>query len=282
MDPSLVHKHNLPVTSVPLIELKLFDGTSNSVITQSLALPVLFPTGESMTIDFYVTTFDSSCAVVLGYNWLTRYNLLIDWVLGHITFRPQLLDLLNPNLMSSARVAQLPSQNHSVSNETPKPSDSALSISLINAAAFMHASKLPGSRCYRLNLSDISASARTETTSEEPPDLSQIPEEYHDFADVFSKSKAYNLAPHCPYDLKIDIEEGATLPISLMYQLSQVELQTLCNFIDEHLRSGFIRQTSSPHGAPVLFVKKKDGGLRLLPWSKQDLQERPLPTTVHF
>ena len=48
-----------------------------------------------------------------------------------------------------------------------------------------------------------------------------------------------------------------------MYQLSRVEIQTLCDFIDEHLRSGFIHQTSSPHGAPVLFVKKKDGGLRL-------------------
>ena len=101
----------------------------------------------------------------------------------------------------------------------------------------MHASKFLGSQCYRLNLSDISVSARTATTSEEPPDLSQIPKEYHDFADVFSKSKAYNLAPHRPYDLKIDIEEGATLPESPMYQLSQVELQTLRDFIDEHLGS---------------------------------------------
>ena len=176
MDPSLVHTQNLPVTSVPPIELKLFDGTSNSMITQSLALPVLFPTGESMTIDFYVTPLDLSCAVVLGYNWLTGYNPLIDWVLGHITFRPQLLDLLNPNMTSSTRVAQLPSQNPSVSNETLKPSDFAPSISLIGAATFMCASKLLGSQCYRLNLSDLSASARTATTSEEPPDLSQIPQ----------------------------------------------------------------------------------------------------------
>ena len=73
------------------MELKLFDGTCNSVITQSLDLFVLFPSGESMTINFYVTLLDSACSVVLGYNWLTRYNPLIDWVLGSITFRPQLL-----------------------------------------------------------------------------------------------------------------------------------------------------------------------------------------------
>ena len=48
-----------------------------------------------------------------------------------------------------------------------------------------------------------------------------------------------------------------------MYPLSQVELQTLCEFIEEHLRAGFIQSTTSPHGAPILFVKKKDGGLCL-------------------
>ena len=71
------------------------------------------------------------------------------------------------------------------------------------------------------------------------------------------------LAPHRPYDLKIDLEEGAVPLVTPMYPLSQVELQTLCEFIEEHLRASFIRSTTSPHGAPVLFVKKKDGGLCL-------------------
>ena len=60
MDTEFVNFHNLPVYPVSPIELKLFDGTSNSVITRSLELPVLFPTGESMTINFYVTPLNPS------------------------------------------------------------------------------------------------------------------------------------------------------------------------------------------------------------------------------
>ena len=101
------------------------------------------------------------------------------------------------------------------------------------------------------------------STSDDVPDLSEVPAEYHDFADVFGKSNAYTLAQHRPYDLKIEIPEGTALPVTPMYPLSQLELQALRDFIEEHLRSGFIRSTSSPHGAPILFAKKKDSGLRL-------------------
>lgn len=48
-----------------------------------------------------------------------------------------------------------------------------------------------------------------------------------------------------------------------MYSLSQTETKALREFVDEHLRINFIRPSSSAHGAPILFVKKKDGSLRL-------------------
>ena len=95
------------------------------------------------------------------------------------------------------------------------------------------------------------------------PDLSHIPEEYHDYADVFSKGKADTLAPHWPYDLKINLEDGASLPIGLMYLLSQSEVGSLREFIDKHLCIGFIQPSNSPHRAPVLFIHKKDGSLWL-------------------
>jgi hypothetical protein len=100
-------------------------------------------------------------------------------------------------------------------------------------------------------------------TSEPLNDLSSIPEEYHKFADVFSKGKSDTLLPHRPYDLKIDLKEGASPPPGHMYSLSQPELDALCTFIEENVCSGFIWPSKSPHSAPILFVKRKDGSLRL-------------------
>jgi hypothetical protein len=43
-----------------------------------------------------------------------------------------------------------------------------------------------------------------------------------------------------------------------------MELEVLRVYIDENLASGFIRHSKSPAGAPIFFVKKKDGSLRLV------------------
>jgi Reverse transcriptase (RNA-dependent DNA polymerase)/RNase H-like domain found in reverse transcriptase len=93
--------------------------------------------------------------------------------------------------------------------------------------------------------------------------IKDLPKEYHDFADVFSKSKADTLAPHQPYDLKIQLEDSALPPQPSIYLLSTSELATLREFLDEHLSMGYIRPTQSSHRAPILFVKKKDGSLWL-------------------
>ena len=108
---------------------------------------------------------------------------------------------------------------------------------MINATAYLHASKLPGSVTFQLQLSPDGTLGRA--AQEVPPDLSLVPEDYHKFADVFSKGKADKLPPHHSYDLKIELEEG-TPPPNHMYSLSQLELKTLRAFIEEHVNIGFI------------------------------------------
>jgi len=99
-------------------------------------------------------------------------------------------------------------------------------IAIISAAAFLHASKLPGSNNFELCLhsSDIQANSAKLT---EAPNLSNVSSEYHEFADIFSKTKAETLPPHYPYDLKINLEEGAQPLVGPIYSLSASEQEAL-------------------------------------------------------
>jgi len=94
-------------------------------------------------------------------------------------------------------------------------------------------------------------------------DLSNVPSKYYKFADIFSQTKAKILPPHRPYDLKINLEEGAQPLVGSIYSLSAFEQEAFKEFIEENLNTGFIRPTSSPHSALVLFIKKKDSSLHL-------------------
>lgn len=101
------------------------------------------------------------------------------------------------------------------------------------------------------------------TTTSRAEDLTGVPLEYQDFADVFSKEKADTLPPHRSFDHHIPIEEGKSPPFGPIYSLSENELKVLKEYLDENLAKSFIRPSESPAAAPILFVKKKDGSLRL-------------------
>ncbi|MBW0576259.1 hypothetical protein O181_115974, partial [Austropuccinia psidii MF-1] len=101
---------------------------------------------------------------------------------------------------------------------------------------------------------------------EEPEEIETVmkvvPSVYHQYLDVFSKVKAEKLPPHRACDHHIELE-GSLPPVGVIYSLSNQESDTLRAYISENVEKGFIRPSSSSTGAPVLFVKKKDGGLRL-------------------
>ena len=92
----------------------------------------------------------------------------------------------------------------------------------------------------------------------------KIPDEYSDFTDVFSKEKALVLLERNELnEHAIDLEDGKQPPYGPIYSLGPVELETLKTYIETHLKTGFIRPSKSPAGAPILFDKKPDGSLRL-------------------
>jgi len=127
----------------------------------------------------------------------------------------------------------IPASKTSVSNSERS------NIAIIGTAAFLHASKLLGSHNFKLCLCPSNIQVNSAKLAE-TPDLSNIPSEYHKFADVFSKTKAETLPSHRPYDLKINLEEGAQPPVGPIYSLSASEQEALKEFIEENLNTGFI------------------------------------------
>ncbi|XP_043805273.1 uncharacterized protein LOC122721498 [Manihot esculenta] len=83
-----------------------------------------------------------------------------------------------------------------------------------------------------------------------------------DFSDVFP-DELPGLPPEREVEFAIDVVPGTT-PISIApYRMAPTELKELKVQLQELLDKGFIRLSISHWGAPVLFVKKKDGSLRL-------------------
>jgi hypothetical protein len=108
---------------------------------------------------------------------------------------------------------------------------------------------------------ELASMQADKATPDPDPDLSTIPSEYHEFADLFSQEEADLLPPHRSYDHQIPLEPGTTPPFGPIYSMSLTELEVLRKYIDENIRKGFIRHSQSSCGAPILFVKKADGSL---------------------
>jgi len=194
--------HTLSTYSISPIVLRLFDSTSNFVITQAIDLSVQFPaSGDVTPMTFYLAPLDSECMIVLRHNWLTCYNPLIDWVLSSLTFRTPAPSLLVPPLTPSPVQSSNPDSGLSgQSTPGPAPSVDTLActpphISLINTAAFVCACKLEGSTKYQLQLHPSDSVKARSSSASTPLDLDIVPPEYRDYADVFSKVKASELPP---------------------------------------------------------------------------------------
>ncbi|SPC66568.1 uncharacterized protein UHOD_12259 [Ustilago sp. UG-2017b] len=254
IDSRFVTLHSLPLTSKPLTEtLLLADGKTQVIISKEVQLSCLVAELFPSDITFQVTDL-GLCPIILGLPWLRGANPNIDWQAGDITMRSP---PLTPSLMAPSQSSStLPSASldiDAIAFDKPLRSDCITSGTLYSSP--IQSQQL---------LATTTTSSDTTTALAYDTGLSDIiPPEYHQYLDVFSRVEADKLPPHRTYDHQIPLEEGKSPPFGPIYSLSEHELKTLREYLEENLAKGFISPSDSPAASPILFVKKEDGSLRL-------------------
>jgi hypothetical protein len=187
--------------------------------------------------------------VVLGDDWSRRHQLLVDYGLNNSL--PSLL-------LRSKRVKLVP---ESCNSDTAAPTPCApqtLECNIISATQAKRFLQRPRQGCRQPFLVLVSQATSTldfETTDER---LSSL---IHSFSDVFdppTEGLQEDLAPPC-----VTVEPAAIPPNRPAFRLSLPERHELEAQVTAMLEKGWIQPSSSPYGAPVLFVPKPDGSLRM-------------------
>jgi hypothetical protein len=91
-----------------------------------------------------------------------------------------------------------------------------------------------------------------------------VPTSLHTYADVFSEMAFDSLPERHKWYHPIELEHEPSPRLHKVYPMTLAEQTEMDAFLEEALATGHIRQSKSPLGALVFFIKKKDGKLRFV------------------
>ncbi|GJR17867.1 putative reverse transcriptase domain-containing protein [Tanacetum coccineum] len=173
--------------------------------------------------------------IIIGMDWLRKYHAVI---------------------VCDEKLVQIPYGNETLifhGNESNNGRESRLTIiSCSKAQEYM-------AKGCQIFLAHISA--KKEEDKSEGKQLKDVPI-VRDFPEVFPEDLP-GLPPVRPVEFQIDLIPGAAPAARALYRLAPSEMKEFSEQLQELSDKGFIRPSSSPCGAPVLFVKKKDGSFRM-------------------
>jgi len=206
--------------------------------------------------------------IVLGIPWLRLHDVAVHFASNTVTFGSQ---------YCTTHCHGAPVTVQGVTEEHPEPIYQAKAIYelqirpprplqgdivMLNGALFFRTVKRGKLMMFKASLYDINKAIEAKDLKEHPLE-ENIPKQYHEFLPLFSNVLADWLPPHRPgIDYEVCLKDGEIPTWGPLYSMSRAELVVLKEWFEQNMSKGFIRQSSSPFAAPVLFTKKPGGGLR--------------------
>jgi hypothetical protein len=228
--------------------------------TEVLGGPITHEALLDVTINNHEETMRLQCitignsSIILGLPWLRKHNPTIDWKESRVSFSSEYCAKKCLDTSPHAVTVSEDKATQEYFRNVPEEEE-AVSISMVDAETFdiecddaLEAWEL----CHVVTASKPDASAK-ET----------IPKQYHEYLHLFDQKDPTALPPHRNHDHHIPLIEGKTPPFEAIRVLDEKKLRVLKEYIDTSLQIGRIRSSKSPAGAPIHFVLKKDGSLRL-------------------
>ncbi|GBG61468.1 hypothetical protein CBR_g21812 [Chara braunii] len=217
--------------------IKLADGKTQQLLDCYMeAVPVYFAPHacEPVTFDILDTDFD----IILGMPWLASADITVNFHRRTLSIRDAFgaeVACTIPLPHSSIRCQVVTAKSFRATCAYEQPEEIGLCFQRTVAVADSSPTDL-SSDCRVVRLLD-------------------------EFADIFESPTG--VVPGWPISHEIILEAGAVPPKGCIYRMSEEELEVLRAQLDDLLVKGWIRPSSSPYGAPVLFVRKKNKDLRL-------------------
>ena len=238
MSSTFAKKSGAPTQPTCVTKVHLADGSTSATARVCKDLTVDLPP-YSVTSAFLVTDL-GSYDIILGMPWLQQENPSIDFAAGTVKVGPHLL--LGDAQTKPPQVFMLDART--MFRTLKSPSTQEVFIATLKA----NPDSAPSDPLH----------PQTELSSTSAQKLHDMLQE---FRHVFDEPT--QLPPVRSHDHHINLKPGSTPPQQRTYRMSPLELQEVQRQLEEYLERGWIRPSTSPFGAPILFARKKDGTLRM-------------------
>jgi RNase H-like domain found in reverse transcriptase/Reverse transcriptase (RNA-dependent DNA polymerase)/Retroviral aspartyl protease len=257
---SFVQSHSLNLTALPHEESVILADGSRTTASGALSAASVHLDSYRTLVSFMVVPL-SGYDAILGMSWLDTADPRIRWKKRTITVRDPTGTHVLHATSSSVSTSSPPSRpatrlalNLITTNELKR----SLHDQTIEEIFVLRRDPLDPDQPQPFQYQLFSASSQVST----PEDIASS-KLLAEFRDVMPDQLPPGLPPKREVDHKIELLPGTRPPSRPTFHMSASELTELRSQLDELEAAGFIQPSKSPFGAPILFVKKKDGTTRM-------------------